>query len=122
LRQDPGLKAEACGVHALPFRAGLAHFASHRKTPNSLDELLDRLLQFVQLGKNLGLPLGIDLLPVDGDLEGAAFAGYQRDAACPLTKGLQQLLRRPRGACGVVSRTAVEQFDFQLFVGHRHTS
>ena len=61
-----------------------------------------------------GLQLGVDLFAVDGDFEGAAVARNKSDAVGPFAKCLQQFLRRPRGACGVVSRPAVKQFDLQF--------
>ena len=53
-----------------------------------LDELLDGLLEVVKFRELLRVPLGVDLLPVDRDLEGATFSRDQLDAVRPLTKGL----------------------------------
>jgi hypothetical protein len=49
---------------------------------------LDRLLEGVEFRENAGGFLGVDLLAVDADLEGAAVAGDERDAVRPLTEGL----------------------------------
>jgi hypothetical protein len=53
-----------------------------------LQELLDRLFQGVQFREDAGGFLGVDLLAVDADLEGATVAGYECDAIGPLTEGL----------------------------------
>lgn len=88
-----------------------------------LDVFLDRVLELLKLREAFALPFGEDRLPVDGHFEGPAFTGDQRDSLGPLGKGAEKFLRRPRGACGVVSRDAVGECDRQLSVfRHEHTS
>ena len=63
--------------------------------------------------------LGEDELVVDDDLELAAATGDEGEPLDRAGELLEEFLRRPRGACGVVSDNAVGDRDFELCVcGH----
>src|SRR3990172_11080500 len=83
--------------------------ARMRSSNTLLQVLLHRFLELRQLREATRRQLRVDELVVDLQLEHAPLARDERQALRPLGKRRQQLLRRPRGACCVVSRHAVLQ-------------
>ena len=83
------------------------------------EDAVDGLFQFTDLRVAALLLLRKDEFAVHADFELAAGARDECEAFGEVSEGGQEFLRRPRGACGVVSDDAVGDGDIEpRFSGH----
>ena len=81
-------------------------------------EPVNRLLQLADLGVAVFGFLGEDKVTIHFDFELSAGAGDESETIGEVGIGVEEFLRRPRGACCVVSGHAVGDRDVECAVGH----